>query len=73
MLNLFSRQVKEEVEDKKSASQSETNEQIQVSVDQLNAVVEQLKIATTSLNAISSSNQERTSQLTIQSEKSSNR
>ena len=70
MLKLFSRPVKEEAEGQKNASQSDTNEQIQVSVDQLNSVVEQLKIATTSLNTISSSNHERTIQLTIQSEKS---
>lgn len=70
MLKLFSRPSKEETENIKDGSHSEANEQIQVSVDQLNSVVEQLKIATTSLNTISSSNHDRTIQLTIQSEKS---
>lgn len=37
---------------------NETNEQIQVSVDQLNAVVEQIKLATLSLQDISSFNQQ---------------
>jgi len=48
---------------------SNINEQIQVSVDQLNAVVEQIKLATVSLEDISSSNQKTMQQLKEHSEK----
>ena len=45
------------------------NEQIQVSVDQLNAVVEQIKLSSLSLEDISSSNQTMIQQLSIHSKK----
>lgn len=47
---------------------SQKDEQIQVSVDQLNAVVEQLKIATSNLTDLSSQNQSRAEYLSSQSE-----
>lgn len=70
MLSLFSRQKIQLSDAEDSNNHFNVNEQIQVSVDQLKAVVEQLKIASSSLNTISSSNQERTIQLANQSERS---
>ena len=47
---------------------SQKDEQIQVSVDQLNAVVEQLKIATSNLTDLSAQNQSKAENLSTQSE-----
>ena len=49
--------VRNEVETNPQSETVNYNEQIQVSADQLNAVVEQLKLATTSLKEISNINQ----------------
>lgn len=51
------------------SSSNGINDQIQVSVDQLNAVVEQMKLEILALQHISTSNQESTHQLKIHSEK----
>lgn len=69
MIKLFSRLKIEAQELQNPEEISNVNEHIQVSVDQLDAVVEQLKLATSSLNEISSSNQQSTLQLTTQSER----
>lgn len=69
MMKFFSRAKIEAQELQNPEEVSNVNEHIQVSVDQLDAVVEQLKLATSSLNEISSSNQQSTLQLTTQSER----
>ena len=63
--------VRNEVETNPQSETVNYNEQIQVSADQLNAVVEQLKLATTSLKEISNINQHSMAQLTLQSERTS--
>lgn len=69
MLKLFSREKEIHSSNKSVEPTTNIGEQVQVSADQLNSVVEQLKLATTSLNEFSITNQKSTLQLTDQSEK----
>ncbi|MEK4629093.1 MAG: methyl-accepting chemotaxis protein [Solibacillus sp.] len=71
MIKWFSKSVDHSNEAIHTEQETTINLQIQVSVDQLNAVVEHLKLATTSLNDTSSSSQQSILQLKEQSEKTS--
>jgi methyl-accepting chemotaxis protein len=66
-LKLFSKS-KQLAELHPSTNENELNGQLQVSVDQLNGVVEQIKLATESLEHISSENQQSVQQLRTHSE-----